>query len=103
MLFKTKGVFQMRLSEDRIVDVSVKIVGKILDENLIYSDLDEDELVDFVKKIIWNDLLIEDEIEMEVKKVIGTYSRSIPEGSAEYKAIYQNIREEIAKRKNYVL
>ncbi len=93
----------MRLSEDRIVDLSVKIVGKILDENLIYSDLDEDELIAFVKKIIWNDLLIEDEIEMEVKKVIGSYSRSIPEGSAEYKAIYQTTREEIAKRKNYVL
>lgn len=93
----------MRLSEDRVVDLSCKIVGGILDDELIYSDLDEDELVDFVKKIIWNDLLIEDEIEVEVKKVIGSYSRSIPEGSAEYSAVYQKIREDIAKRKNYVL
>lgn len=93
----------MRLSEDRVVDLSCKIVGKILDEELIYSDMDEDELVDFVKKIIWNDLLVEDEIEVEVKKVIGSYSRSIPEGSAEYNAVYQRMREDIAKRRNYVL
>lgn len=93
----------MRLSEDRVVDLSCKIVSRILDDELIYSDLDEDELVDFVKKIIWNDLLVEDEIEVEVKKVIGSYSRSIPEGSAEYSAVYQKIREDIAKRKNYVL
>lgn len=93
----------MRLSEDRVVDLSCKIVGKILDEELVYSDMDEDELVDFVKKVIWNDLLIEDEIETEVKKVISSYSRSIPEGSAEYNAVYQRIKEDIAKRKNYVL
>lgn len=93
----------MRLSEDRVVDLSCKIAGKILDEELIYSDMDEDELVDFVKKIIWNDLLVEDEIEVEVKKAIGSYSRSIPEGSAEYNAVYQRIREDIAKRRNYVL
>jgi hypothetical protein len=93
----------VRLSEDRIVDLSYKIVGKILDEELIYSDYDEDELIEFVKKIIWNDLTIEDEIEVETKKVMDSYSRSIPEGSSEYKAMYLKIREDIAKRKNYVL
>lgn len=93
----------MRLSEDRIVDLSFKIVGKILDDELIHSDLDEDELVDFVKKIIFNDLMIEDEIEAETKKVMSSYSRSIPEGSSEYKAMYLKMREDIAKRKNYVL
>ncbi|MEW6088657.1 MAG: DUF507 family protein [bacterium] len=93
----------MRLSEDRIVDLSCKIAGKILDEELIYSDFDEDELIDFIKRIICNDFAIEDEIEAETKKVMNSYSRSIPEGSAEYNAVYQKIREDIAKRKNYVL
>ena len=93
----------MRLSEDRIVDISCKIAGKILDDELIHSDLDEDELIDFVKIIISKDLLIEDEIEAETKKVMSSYSRSIPEGSSEYKAMYMKIREDIAKRKNYVL
>jgi hypothetical protein len=93
----------VRLSEDRIVDLSYKIVGKILDDELIYSDFDEDELIEFVKKIIWNDLAIEDEIEVETKKVMDSFSRSIPEGSSEYKAMYLKTREDIAKRKNYVL
>ncbi|MDD5771961.1 MAG: DUF507 family protein [bacterium] len=93
----------MRLSEDRIVDLSYKIVGRILDDDLIYSDLDEDELIEFVKKIIINDLSIEDEIEAETKKIMSSYSRNIPEGSSEYKAMYMKTREDIAKRKNYVL
>lgn len=93
----------MRLSEDRIVDISYKIAGRILDDELIYADMDEDELIEFVKKIIWNDLSVEDEIEAETKKVMNSYSRSIPEGSSEYKAMYLKIREDIAKRKNYVL
>jgi len=42
---------------------------------------------------------LEESIDGEVRKILGSYSRNMPEGSREWEVLYQKTREEVFKRR----
>ncbi|HEY3067741.1 MAG TPA: DUF507 family protein [Methylomirabilota bacterium] len=42
---------------------------------------------------------LEESIDGEVRKILGSYSRPMPEGSHEWEVLYQKTREEVFKRR----
>jgi hypothetical protein len=42
---------------------------------------------------------LEESIDGEVRKILGSYSRVMPEGSREWEVLYQKTREEVFKRR----
>jgi hypothetical protein len=53
--------------------------------------------------VILEDLRIEDEIDREVVDMIDSMQRKLPHGSAEWQAVYMQKKEEVARRRNYIL
>lgn len=92
----------MRLSEQRIQFIAQQIVKELLDHKELEYRGSRLALETEIARIISNDLHIEDEIDQEVVEMIGKMKRNIPPGSAEWNAIYQEKKAEIARRRNYI-
>ena len=43
--------------------------------------------------------IVEETIDQEVRRTLASYSRPVPEGSAEWEILYQKTREEVLKRR----
>jgi len=92
----------MRLSENRISFIAQQVAKELLDHQLIKFSGSRVILEAEIAKVILEDLRIEDEIDREVTEMISKMKRKIPPGSAEWDAIYQQKKEEIARRRNYI-
>ncbi len=93
----------MRLSDERIQFIASQISDILLDKNLVTVKGLRNTLKILVARAIIKDLQIEDQIDEEVKNIIASMKRDIPEGSSEWKSIFQQQKEAIAKRLNYIL
>jgi hypothetical protein len=92
----------MRLSEKRIQFIAQQIAKELLERGEISYSGTPLVLESEVARIISDDMRIEDEIDQEVVEMISRMKRNIPQGSAEWDAIYQEKKAEIARRRNYV-
>ena len=92
----------MRLSEDRIQFVAAEIAKELVDKNLIKFSGSKIVLESEIARVILEDLKIEDQIDKEVVEMIDSMQRKVPQGSAEWQAIFMQKKEEIARRKNYI-
>jgi hypothetical protein len=92
----------MRLSEERIHFIAQQVAKDLLDKGLVRFGGSRVVLEAEISKVILEDLKVEDEIDREVVEMIGKMKRDIPQGSAEWNAIYAEKKEEIARRRNYI-
>lgn len=92
----------MRLSEDRIQFIAGQIAHELTDKKLINFKGSSIVLESEIARVIDEDLRIEETIDREVVEMIDKMQRKIPQGSAEWQAIFAQKKEEIARRRNYI-
>lgn len=89
---------KMRLSEDRISHISHQIHDRLyLDELVDY--IDEDEALRVIKKVFTEFLVMEDQIDNQVRLKISTLKKGIMEGSPEWEVLYRKYFEEEMRKK----
>ncbi len=52
-----------------------------------------------VFRVLEDESKLEESIDQEVRRVLSTYSRPAPEGSAEWELLYQKTRDEVHRRR----
>ncbi|PKO19384.1 hypothetical protein CVU37_04110 [candidate division BRC1 bacterium HGW-BRC1-1] len=92
----------MRLSEERITFIAHQIAEDLVSKNLVKFGGSLLVMEAEIARVIASDLKIEEEIDREVVEMIDSMKRAIPQGSAEWQAIYSQKKEEIARRRNYI-
>jgi len=50
-------------------------------------------------RVLEDESKLEESIDQEVRRTLGTYSRPVPEGSAEWELMYQKTRDEVYRRR----
>jgi hypothetical protein len=93
----------MRLSADRIGYICSKVCDALLKKKLIKYKGSRTALATQLARVIMTDLIKEDEIDAEVERMIESMKRRVPRYSAEWNSIFMQKKEELAKRRNYVL
>ncbi len=93
----------MRLSEERIRDVSRKMAADMIREGTVAADVGERNLATLVAQIIINDLRAEDTIDELTREKLSRYKHVPPAGSGEYDALFSKVKAEIAREKGYPL
>jgi hypothetical protein len=93
----------MRLSEERIDFINAQALDALIDLGLIEIEGRERSVLVEMNRVALQDLAHEDRIDEEVRQMIAKMKRDIPEGSAEYSAIFLQKKEELATRDGYVL
>lgn len=92
----------MRLSEERIEFIARQIARALSDKKYVSYYARSRTLESLIAREVMKDLAFEDKIDAEVEKSIRSIKREIPEGSAEWMSIFQQKKEELAKRHNYI-
>ncbi|HEV8642931.1 MAG TPA: DUF507 family protein [Methylomirabilota bacterium] len=88
----------MRMSRERIfylADLIVKELGITPGVTIKAPD----DLRPEVVRVLTEESKLEESIDGEVRKILASYSRPMPEGSREWEILYQKTREEVFRRR----
>jgi hypothetical protein len=88
----------MRMSRERVfylADLMIKVLGTAPGVTIKAPD----DLRPEVVRVLTEEAKLEESIHSEVRKILGSYSRPLPEGSHEWEVMYQKTREEVLRRR----
>jgi hypothetical protein len=88
----------MRMSRERIfylADLIMKELGSTTGVTVKAPDDLRPELI----RVLTEESKLEDSVDSEVRKILGSYARPTPEGSREWDVLYQKTREEVLRRR----
>ncbi|OLC30703.1 MAG: hypothetical protein AUH81_19475 [Candidatus Rokubacteria bacterium 13_1_40CM_4_69_5] len=88
----------MRMSRERIFHLADQIV-KELGTTPGVTIKAPDDLRPEVVRVLTEESKLEESIDGEVRKILASYSRPMPEGSREWEILYQKTREEVFRRR----
>ena len=88
----------MRMSRERIfylADLVVKELGATAGVQVRAPDEVRPEVI----RALTEESKLADSIDGEVRKILASYARPLPEGSREWEILYQKTREEVFRRR----
>jgi len=88
----------MRMSRERIFYLTDLIV-KELEASPAVQVKNHEDLRPEILRALTEESKLEESIDGEVRKILASYSRNMPEGSREWEVLYQKTREEVFKRR----
>jgi len=88
----------MRMSRERIFHLTDLIVKELGASPAVHVK-NAEELRPEIMRALTEESKLEESIDGEVRKILGSYSRALPEGSREWEVLYQKTREEVFKRR----
>ena len=88
----------MRMSRERIFYLSDLIMKELASIPGVIVKAPDDVRPEIIRALT-EESKLEESIDGEVRKILGSYSRPMPEGSREWEVLYQKTREEVFKRR----
>ena len=94
----------MRMSRERLFGLAERIVGDLAaTEGVVIRQIADEKVRTHLRTEIFRVLeeegRLEETVDQEVRKTLGSYSRPAPEGSAEWEILYNKTRAEVFKRR----
>jgi len=88
----------MRMSRERIFHLADRIMKELGGTPGVTVKAPDDLRPELIR-VLTEETKLEDSIDEEVRRILGTYSRPLPEGSREWEVMYQKTREEVRRRR----
>jgi hypothetical protein len=88
----------MRMSRERIFHLADLIVKELIATPGVQVKAPDDVRPEIVR-VLTDESKLDDSIDGEVRKILGSYARPVPEGSREWEVLYQKTREEVLRRR----
>ena len=92
----------MRLSEDRVSVLARLITDKLLDEEHIDLEIDEDRFVFLIESFLIRDMKMEGEIDEEATAFLLKTKPNLEEGSTQWEVELERKKEELSIATGYV-
>jgi hypothetical protein len=94
----------MRMSRERLFGLAERIVSDLAAaEGVVIRQIADEKVRTHLRTEIFRVLeeegRLEETVDQEVRKTLGSYSRPAPEGSAEWEVLYNKTRAEVYKRR----
>lgn len=94
----------MRMSRERLFALADRIVADLTATEAVTGrgladDKVRGQLRTEVFRVLEDESKLEDSIDQEVRRVLSTYSRPVPEGSGEWEVLYQKTRDDVMQRR----
>jgi len=92
-----------RMSRERLFDLADRIVADLTTSEAVVIRTAQDKVQGLLRtevfRVLEDEGKLEESIDQEVRRVLSTYSRPVPEGSGEWEILYQKTRDEVQKRR----
>jgi len=94
----------MRMSRERLFGLAERILSDLAAvEGVVIRQIADEKVRTHLRTEIFRVLeeegRLEETVDQEVRKTLGSYSRPAPEGSAEWEVLYNKTRDEVYKRR----
>jgi hypothetical protein len=94
----------MRMSRERLFGLAERIVTDLATvEGVVIRQIADDKVRTHLRteifRVLEDEGRLEETVDQEVRKTLGSYSRPAPEGSAEWEVLYNKTRDEVYKRR----
>ena len=89
----------MKFSRERIFHLAARMAEELVaSEGVVVLKPAEDVRTEIIR-VLSDETRVEETIDAEVRKILGSYARPAPEGSPEWEILYQKTREEVYRRR----
>jgi len=88
----------MRMSRERIFSLADRIVKELGSTVGVSVKVPDDQRSEVIRALTEESKLA-DSIDGEVRKILASYSRPMPEGSREWEVLYEKTREEVFRKR----
>lgn len=92
-----------RMSRERLYALADRIVADLTSSEALVIKGADDKLVGQLRtevfRVLEDEAKLEETIDQEVRRTLSTYSRPVPEGSAEWEVLYQKTRDEVFRKR----
>lgn len=94
----------MRMSRERLFGLAERILSDLAAvEGVVIRQIADEkvrtQLRTEIFRVLEDEGRLEETVDQEVRKTLGSYSRPAPEGSAEWEVLYNKTRDEVYKRR----
>jgi hypothetical protein len=89
----------VRFSRERVFHLAARMAEQLLATEGVTALKPSDEVRTEIIRVLSDEARVEDTIDAEVRKILGSYARPAPEGSPEWEVLYQKTREEVFRRR----
>ena len=89
----------MRLSRDKINHITNILMDDLKENSDVDFIVEEGEIRSSVQRSIINELMLDDEIDEEVRRTLSSYSSRLLEGSREWEILYWKHYEQESNRR----
>jgi len=89
----------VKFSRERVVHLAARLTEELLSAEGVIALKPADDVRTELIRTLSDETRVEESIDVEVRKILGSYARPAPEGSAEWEILYQKTRGEVYRRR----
>lgn len=93
----------MRLRQKMIDYVAQTVAHNLLDTDLVTLDMPADTLTAEVRRLITDDLMVEDRLNEEVKEILREHSNEIDRGNIDYSRMFTMVKRQLVRDRGLIL
>ncbi len=93
----------MRLTKEFTELLAKKIVRSLLDKNLIIWEESQEKLQTIINGIITEDLMVEDQLNEEVKTLLDSKTEEYERDMMDYGRVFQMVKSKLVRERGLIL
>lgn len=93
----------MRLAKIQIEEISRLILRKLKDADIVTINAPEGKVLQRIAEIFTKELMVEDELDREVKKFLEIYEAEFKSGKLEYMKMFNKVKEKLVKERDLII
>lgn len=93
----------MKLSEARIDRLSEQIVDVLAEQDDVRLQADDTKLLHAIREVIADELMVEERLDVEVRKMLEQYRSEIAMGRMNYDELFRRVKQKLINERRIVL
>lgn len=93
----------MKLRKEIIGLVAESLAAQMVEEGVIETDYPPEELSEKIRRVIIDDLLVEDRLNDEVRDILGKHSQLLDRSHVNYSEMFRAVKNRLAKERGLIL
>jgi hypothetical protein len=89
----------MKWSRERLFYLAARLTEEVLAQEGVVALKTADDVRNEILRTLSDETRVEESIDAEVRKILSSYARPVPEGSAEWEVLYHKTRDEVFRRR----
>ena len=93
----------MRLRRKMIEYIAKTVTDHLLEEEMLGLEGSTDDLTDQIRRIITEDLMVEDRLNEEVKELLNAHQSEIDRGDVDYSRMFAMVKRQLVRERGLIL